>query len=122
MVPVLRTCRTCPKRSTCKEICRSLERRLPRLRAQSRARLSVLDREFAWSVQDREDEFPEPLRTVARMYFRFGLSEREVAEALAINVSSVCRFLARIRAAIRKTAKKRVWVEGVIDSDPSDGR
>jgi len=96
VVPVRLTCKTCHKRASCTRICKSVEKKLPRPERRPRCELNELDREVVWSIQDRLHLFPEPFQTVGRLYFRFGLDQKEIAERLFISQSSVYRILGRI--------------------------
>jgi len=91
------TCKTCHKRASCTRICKSVEKKLPRPERKPQGELNVIDREVVWSIQDRLHVLPEPQQTVARLYFRFGLGENEIAGRLAISHQAVSRFLVRIR-------------------------
>ena len=91
-----RICKSCPKKPACKKICKSIERKLDKLHHKDRAEFAVMDREVVWSIQDVEESLPEPDKTVARLYFRFGMNQEKIAAELAIARSSVGWIVARI--------------------------
>ena len=95
------SCNSCSKRASCTRICKELEKQLPQLDdGVGWAELHVMDREVVWSIQDHETSLPVELQDVARLYYRLGLSQVDVAGKLGIPQRTVSRILLRIRAAI----------------------
>ena len=107
-----RYCRSCPKRENCQSICPELEDILPPADGSTRAELKVLDREIVWSIQDREHILTRKQQPVARLYYRFGLSEEEVARRVGVSRQAVSRMLARIRKKLRLGVAKTSLGEG----------
>ena len=102
----MRSCSDCPKRATCESICPEVEKQLPDPDAgRSQARFDPDDRAVAWRVQDHEDELSPRRRLVARLYYRFGLSEQEIADALGVRRHSVSEMLCRLRKRILRNSR-----------------
>ena len=109
----MRSCKDCPKRSTCRSICPEVESQLPDPDAgRSQARYDPADRAVAWAVQDREDELTPRQRLAARLHFRFGLTEAEAARRMGVAHQTVSRLLARVENTLRGGVQNQHIVEG----------
>ena len=91
------SCEGCPERDFCQSICPDIARLLPAPDAKTRAKLDPVDRGIAWSVQDHEDILTHRQRLVARLYYRFGFTMRDIACVLRVQRPAVSKILKRIR-------------------------
>ncbi len=104
----MHSCNDCPKRSTCTTICPEVEKLLPPENGRPRADLAPLDREVVWRIQDHEDILLPHQRPVARLYYRFGMSETQIARFLGVKKAAISRKLKRIRQKVSKNVNKTV--------------
>ena len=107
-----RHCSNCPKRDRCTSICSELENVLPPKDGRPRATLSVAGRELAWLIQDTEDQLPPKQREAARLYYRFGMAEEEVAERMGVSRRSVVRYLVAVRRLARNSVTRTAYSRG----------
>lgn len=94
------SCRGCPKRHRCTRICPDIERLLPPENGGTDFDFDPVDRQVAWKIQDHEDELPWPDRDAARLHFRFGWTQAEIARELGYSQMHISRILLRIRKRI----------------------
>ena len=91
------SCEGCPKRDSCQSICPDIERLLPAADAKARAKLRVIDRSVVWRIQENEHLLTRRQKLVARLYYRFGFTMRDIACVLRVQRPAVCKILKRIR-------------------------
>ena len=97
----MRSCSDCPKRAKCRSICPEIERQLPPEDGRPRAGLNAIDRALVWSIQDMERRLPERQRRAARLHFRLGLSQAEVARRMGVSQQAVSEMLLSVRKKLR---------------------
>ena len=100
------SCEGCPKRDHCTSICADIARLLPAADGGTWARLNTIDRSVVWRIQDNEQLLTRRQRLVARLYFRFGFTMRDIACVLGMRQPSVSDMLRRIRRKIEKGSRK----------------
>ena len=59
-------------------------------------------RMFVQKVLDIEDTLPPYQRKIAKLYYRQGLTQKEIGDMLGVNQSSVSRALARVHAHVHR--------------------
>ncbi len=97
------SCNDCAKRDSCKSICAEVEKLLPPENGRPRADLHLIDREVVWRIQDSEAKLLPAQREVARLHFRFGFSEDEIAHLHGVGKAAVSR---KLRGILRKCLQK----------------
>ncbi len=119
------TCKTCEKRKTCTKICGDVEKLLPSARAGTNKMREVLahnefmilieerggtrNKEWAESVDARRNmidrihnlDITSRQRDIIRLYLWEGMTQRETAHELKINISTVKRDMQGIANTIR---------------------
>ena len=91
------SCEGCPERDRCTSICADIARLLPAADAKTRAKLRVIDRSVVWRIQENEHLLTRRQKLVARLYYRFGFTMRDIACVLRVQRPAVCKILKRIR-------------------------
>ena len=100
------SCDACPKRTHCRRICPEIEKLLPPADGRPRANLNAIDRSVVWRVQENEGRLTPRQKLVARLYYRFGVSQELIARLLGMRQPSVCDMLGRIRRNIEKSLRE----------------
>jgi RNA polymerase sigma factor (sigma-70 family) len=107
----MRTCKTCPKRATCHDICPAVEALLPPV---ERGRLCALRRETALEgarrlteeleaaryLTSRRDRLSGHLREVFDLRYNDGLTQQQIAERMGVKQRTVGRWLEAATQAI----------------------
>ena len=97
----MKTCRTCRKRATCREICPEIEKQLPALGGRiPRAETGTNPRLKAGEIQilfDLRHALTAREKVVLYLYYLVALPTRTIADGLRMTVSGIHTTLGRIR-------------------------
>ena len=95
-------CSNCVRRATCRGVCTRTPQNAPRTKQNQRRCRIWQGRMFVQKVLDIEDTLPPYQRKIAKLYYREGLTQKEIGYILGVNQSSVSRVLARVHAHVHR--------------------
>jgi len=101
-------CETCEKRNNCKSLCEAVESLIPSMESgrvdDEDIRKLMTGRIETAIILDYSDTLTEKQKTIVQLYYREGLNQKAIAEALNTTQQAVSDSLKRARASIGKVA------------------
>ena len=95
-------CKTCPRRRECQGRCARLPHRDRWGREMRSLRRTWEGRMLTQKILDIEDSLPPQLAEIAQLYYRQGLTQKQMAAQLGITQGSVSRALSRLHAFVHR--------------------
>ena len=95
-------CKTCPRRRECQGRCARLPHRDRWGREMRSLRRTWEGRMLTQKILDIEDSLPPQLAEIAQLYYRQGLTQKQMAVQLGITQGSVSRALSRLHAFVHR--------------------